>query len=423
VAPPGETEHLDYSMGDNNDQSVLLTLSGGGYRAMLFHVGALWKLNEIGELWRLAHISSVSGGSVVAGVLAMNWPRLEFAKGVATNFRDLVADPLMRLASWTLDVPAGVSGLMPFCSAARTMEYLYKRLLFGKTTLANLPESPRFTFNATNLQTGALWTFERETMGDETLGALPAASVPLARAVAASSAFPPFLAPLVLRPRGVTWRPYPNNFSSLRSYDNLAIRVAEVPQGKLDCFRRRVVLVDGGVADNLGVLPVWASEGDLYESDGGGGSRAHPRPAHNWLCQLIRIVSLIHEQPSQLRANRSKAEMADRDQGGSKGRSPRVKGDGAVWNMHWPPASHKKRPTFPPRQKADWAHLAEIPTRLKAMSPERQMQLINWGYIACNRSLPYVNRLFFVGAFESAFEESLPFPEARMGNLDTRCPL
>lgn len=413
VAQPVETEHMAYSVGDNNNQSVLLTLSGGGYRAMLFHVGALWKLNEIGELRRLAHVSSVSGGSIVAGVLAMNWPRLEFTKGIATNFRDKIAEPLMRLARWTLDVPAGVSGLMPFCSAARTMEYLYKRLLFAKTTLADLPESPRFTFNATNLQTGALWTFEREMMGDETLGALPAASVPLARAVAASIAFPPFLAPLVLRPRRVTWSVYPNKFSSLRSYDNLAIRVAEVPQGKLDSFRRRVVLVDGGVADNLGVLPVWGSEGDLYESDGGGGSRPSLRPAHNWLSQLIRIVSLIHEQPSQLRANRSKAEMADRDQGGSKSRSPRVKGDGAVWNMHWPPESHEDT-HFPPRQKADWAHLADIPTRLKAMSPERQMQLINWGYIACNRSLPYVNRLFFVGGYASAFKESLPFPEARM---------
>lgn len=407
---------MDYSIGDKNDQMAQLTLSGGGYRAMLFHVGALWKLNEIGELRRLAHISSVSGGSIVAGILAMNWSRLEFTEGVATNFRDQVAAPLMRLAEWTLDVPAGLSGLVPFCSAANTLEYLYKKLLFGKTSLADIPKSPRFTFNATNMQTGALWTFERDMMGDETLGSLPATSVPLARAVVASSAFPPFLAPLVLRPKIVMWHPYPNKFSSLRSYDNLAIRVAEVQQAKLDSFRRRVVLVDGGVADNLGVLPVWGSEGDLYVSDGGGSSKPQRRPAHNWLCQLIRIVSLIHEQPSQLRANRSKAEMADHDQGGSKNRSPRMKGDGAVWNMHWPPENHDHDPDFPNLQKIDWEHLADIPTRLKSMSPELKMKLINWGYIACNRSLPYVNRLFFVNNdYASAFKEDLlPFPEVRI---------
>ena len=211
--------------------------------------------------------------------------------------------------------------------------------------------------------------------------------------------------------------PIPINSARSRSYDNLAIRVAEVPQGHLEGFRKRSsCLVDGGVADNLGVLPVWGSEGDLYVSDGGGGSRTQRRPAHNWLCQLIRIVSLIHEQPSQLRANSSKAEMANRDEGGmATSQDPRAKGDGALWNMHWPPEDHDHDPDFPNRQKADWAHLADTPTRLKAMSPALQMQLINWGYITvCNRSLPYVNRLFFLGGYASAFKESLPFPEARM---------
>ena len=397
----------------NGDKRVLLALSGGGYRAMLFHVGALWKLNEIGELARVTHVSSVSGGSIAAGVLAMNWRHLEFEGGVATNFRDQVADPLMRLARWPLDVPASASAFLPFCSAAQTMEFFYKRILFGNTTLGDLPKSPRFTFNATNLQTGALWTFERDTMGDETLGALPATSIPLARAVTASSAFPPFLAPLVLRPEAVRWAPYPHSFSELRSYDNLAIRAAGVPRRLPESFRRRVVLVDGGIADNLGVLSLWRSEGDLYISDGGGAAGAQRRPAHNWLCQLIRIVNLIHDQPSQLRANRSKAEMADRDQGGSRSRSPRGKGDGAVWNMHWPPEEHGDDPAFQSLKKADWATLARTRTALWTMRPKLQMCLINWGYVACNRSLPYVNRLFLIRPPGSAFKELLPFPEAR----------
>jgi len=405
---------MDHSA-EHSGQSGLLALSGGGFRAMLFHVGALWKLNEIGELPRLAHVSSVSGGSIAAGVLAMNWPRLEFVDGVATNFRARVADPLMRLAGWTLDVPAVACGLLPFCSAAGTLENLYERLLFGKTTLGDLPACPRFTFNATNLQTGASWTFGRDTMGDSTLGELPATSVPLARAVAASSAFPPFLGPLVMRPGLVAWRPFRREFSGLRPYDDLAIRAADVPQAQLESFRRRVVLIDGGVADNLGLLPLWGLEGDLYVSDGGGSSKSQHHPAHNWLSQLIRVVSLIHAQPSQLRTNRSKAQMADRDQGGGNSRSPRAKGDGAVWNMHWPPEDHRHDPDFPIRQKADWAHLADTPTRLKATGPALQRRLINWGYIACNRSLPYVNRLFRRGAYASAFKEDvLPFPEARL---------
>src|SRR5262245_28221555 len=46
---------------------IALCLSGGGYRAMLFHLGALWRLNEAGLLSQLKRISSVSGGSITAG--------------------------------------------------------------------------------------------------------------------------------------------------------------------------------------------------------------------------------------------------------------------------------------------------------------------------------------------------------------------
>jgi NTE family protein len=50
-----------------------LCLSGGGYRAMPFHLGAVWRLNEFGLLRKLVRISSVSGGSITAGVLGLAW--------------------------------------------------------------------------------------------------------------------------------------------------------------------------------------------------------------------------------------------------------------------------------------------------------------------------------------------------------------
>jgi NTE family protein len=49
---------------------IALCLSGGGYRAMLFHLSALKRLNEIAYLPKLRRVSSVSGGSITAGVLA-----------------------------------------------------------------------------------------------------------------------------------------------------------------------------------------------------------------------------------------------------------------------------------------------------------------------------------------------------------------
>lgn len=75
-----------------------LCLSGGGYRAMLFHAGVLWRLNEIGMLSKLARISSVSGGSITAGVLAHKWRNLSFEpSGVATNFEPEVIAPGRRV--------------------------------------------------------------------------------------------------------------------------------------------------------------------------------------------------------------------------------------------------------------------------------------------------------------------------------------
>jgi NTE family protein len=53
------------------EQGIALCLSGGGYRAMLFHLGSLWRLNEAGLLPKLDRISSVSGGSIAAGVLGL----------------------------------------------------------------------------------------------------------------------------------------------------------------------------------------------------------------------------------------------------------------------------------------------------------------------------------------------------------------
>jgi NTE family protein len=65
-----------------------IALSGGGFRAMLFHAGALMRLNELGILSRAQRISSVSGGSIAAGYLATVWNKFGAAdaNGVSSLF-------------------------------------------------------------------------------------------------------------------------------------------------------------------------------------------------------------------------------------------------------------------------------------------------------------------------------------------------
>ena len=72
------------------DDGIAVCLSGGGYRAMLFHTGVLWRLLEFGLLspgnrtakrpdgtsmavGTFERISSVSGGSIISAMLGHKW--------------------------------------------------------------------------------------------------------------------------------------------------------------------------------------------------------------------------------------------------------------------------------------------------------------------------------------------------------------
>jgi NTE family protein len=97
---------------DQPDDGIALCLSGGGYRAMLFHLGSLMRLNELGYLKKLDRVSSVSGGSITAATLAMNWHALAFDdNGVATAFEKQVAQPIRKLAGHTVDEGAILGGV------------------------------------------------------------------------------------------------------------------------------------------------------------------------------------------------------------------------------------------------------------------------------------------------------------------------
>ena len=78
---------------------------------MLFHLGALWRLNELGYLPKLGRISSVSGGSITAGVLGHRWSKLDFANGVAANFQSEVVATIRSMASHTIDVGDVLKGI------------------------------------------------------------------------------------------------------------------------------------------------------------------------------------------------------------------------------------------------------------------------------------------------------------------------
>ncbi|MEX3768908.1 patatin-like phospholipase family protein, partial [Mycolicibacterium fortuitum] len=149
---------------------VGLCLSGGGFRAMLFHLGTLRRLNETGWLARLTRVASVSGGSITAAVLGLAWRRLEFDNsGVAGNFGGEVEEPVMDLADHTLDRPAVLGGLLTPGRISRRVQHAYDRHLFHGATLQDLPhhgEGPLFVILSTNLSNGSAWRFSQPYMRD-----------------------------------------------------------------------------------------------------------------------------------------------------------------------------------------------------------------------------------------------------------------
>ena len=86
------------------EEGTGLCLSGGGYRAMVFHLGSLWRLYDARLLGGVKRISSVSGGSITAGVLGLNWHKLSFEPSdIRRDFVPEVVAPMRRLASETID--------------------------------------------------------------------------------------------------------------------------------------------------------------------------------------------------------------------------------------------------------------------------------------------------------------------------------
>ena len=134
-----------------------LCLPGGDYRAMLF-LGALWRLNDAGYLPKLERVSSVSGGSITAGVLGSAWSGLAFQERrvARQHFEQLIVQPIRCLASTTIDKGAVLRGLLGKGTAGDRVANSYREHLFGDRTPQDLPDRPRFVINAANVQWGAL---------------------------------------------------------------------------------------------------------------------------------------------------------------------------------------------------------------------------------------------------------------------------
>ena len=343
-------------------QGTGLCLSGGGYRAMVFHLGVLWRLYEAGLLSNVNRISSVSGGSLTAAVLGLNWKKLSFdPSGLRADFVPEVVAPIRALAGETIDGEAIVLGSLLPGRVSDRIAAAYEEHLFGKATLQDLPDEPRFVINATNIQSGAIWRFMKPYMRDYRVGEVKSPTVLLSRAVAASSAFPPVLSPVEMRLDPASFTP------------GSGLDLQHAP------FTSKVILSDGGVYDNLGLETVWKRCRTVLVSDGGGKLQAEEEPKSDWARHAYRVLNLVDNQVRSLR----KRQLIDSFEAG---KNDSIRREGAYWGIRTNIAEYQLPDAMPcPLERT--TELAETPTRLKRLDDERQERVINWGYAVCDAAL------------------------------------
>lgn len=268
-----------------------LCLSGGGYRAALFHLGVCRRLNELGLLAKFKSISAVSGGSIFAAHLARRIH--EVGDCCFTDYEGQVAGRFRQFVKTDIRTSPAFDEILKVWNAAAGSEALarkYEEHLVGEMTLADLPPTkqfPAFIFSATDLSFGVDWVFSAEHVGDYQGGYMDkakAAAIPLAKAVAASSCFPP------------VFRPMPMNLDPSDLEGGHAEKTD--PNHRHD-FVRQIALSDGGVYDNMGLEPVWKSHKTIFVSDGGKPFRFSL--AHDPLQQLHRIHDVMADQAEALR--------------------------------------------------------------------------------------------------------------------------
>jgi NTE family protein len=210
--------------------------------------------------------------------------------------------------------------------------------------------------SATDMVFGANFVFDsgNRRVGDYQIGYAPFPDWPVARAVAASSCFPPVFNPLPLELD-------PSYFSG-----------GDFDEPNRDELVGAVQLSDGGVYDNMGLEPVWKDHAHVLVSDGGAVFSFAPDKGLPW--RVARYAAIAGRQGSAVRkrwliANYSSGEM-----------------DGTYWGIGSSPDSYDQgRPGFSKAMATEV--IANIRTDLDRFSDAEAQALRIHGYFLADAAL------------------------------------
>lgn len=277
---PGQGYRMkNISQAERSDRLLLvLTFSGGGTRAAALAYGVLEELAKAefsleGQkrslLDEVDTISSVSGGSFTAAYYGL------FGRRIFEDFesRFLKKNIQKELFSQTLE-PGNWFRLMSakFGRGDLVAEY-YDQNIFDGGTFGDIVTrgGPLILVNATDVTLGTYFTFSQETFD---ILCSDVSRLPLSRAVAASSSIPLVLSPITLynyagscdyeAPRWVR-RALEQPALSRRRFQK-AVHLRSYMDAQM---RPYIHLIDGGIADNLGlraVIDFLIAPGEMWQA-------------------------------------------------------------------------------------------------------------------------------------------------------------
>lgn len=283
----------------NQIETIGLALSGGGVRAAIFHIGILKWLAENNKLENIKHLSTVSGGTLVTGLIFYlnnyNWPCSNiYITNIYPKLREILTqtDLQLTLIKNTLN-PLNWHHIR---SRANILAKAIDECWGIKGMLSDVQLHPIWTVNGTTFENGRRFRFKQNICGDYELGYTSADNFKLIDVMAISAALPHIIGPFVINSKSYEWRKR-KKWGEQKGLEE----TIQLPFKKLHLY-------DGGVYDNLGLEPLFDAGKQTIKDDNiskifvsDAGQPLLRKSVRGNVNKYIRTISIISDQSRSLR--------------------------------------------------------------------------------------------------------------------------
>lgn len=266
------------------NKRIGLALSGGGHRAAIFHLGVLSYLADNDLLENINHLSTVSGGSVLMGLV---YKLNDYKFPTNNEYLDNVLPEIKKYfteKSLSKSLFNNIFSNLRFIDRHSILSSELQNTWGIDKNIQTIDDKPIWTINTTVLENGKSWRIQKNEMGNYRLGSIPNPNISLADAIAASAGFPVGIGPMKLDVSKYNFKP--------KGLDS----------------SKPIHLYDGGLYDNLG-LEVFVKNNFTKLSNtidfviSSDASKPIEPINHKWYYQRIfRIIDVSTEQIRSLKA-------------------------------------------------------------------------------------------------------------------------